>query len=353
MSSIPTALFSSNENLVSKTGYLINGILQLDIREAKLVVHQLSIIGSFSKILKYYDTLVLPCLQKLLSFAVFTEPRENEFVQREISLSDSTQLVRHKAASAMLKMGNNLPEILIQVIDQMIPAIIALDQSKQVYKRESRIYKEFLIAVVFGVDIPVERKQALLDVIIGEDFLELQTLKMHLANANSFLDYIGLHDLSNDCILNLQDEILSLQREMTAETRFKYDQLDKNRRKLTGVLASFWSWLRKSIDTSASKNIPETVNITWKKYFTVLVEFDVNFIQCLHSIWNPATWEPLDSQLKIILGMTPSEKAVLMQTEFSEATAEEVESKSKVRGTVIKIWGWLARSREAWYHVFT
>ena len=353
MASIPPELFSSDENLVSKTWYLINGILQLDIREAKLVVHQLSIIGSFSKILKYYDSLVLPCLQKLLSFAVFTEPHENEFVQRDLSLSDSTQLVRHRAASAMLKMGNNLPEILVQVIDQLIPAIVNLDQSKQVYKRESRIFKEFLIAVVFGVDTPVERKQALLDLIIGEDFLELQTLKIHLANTNSFLDYIGLHDLSNDCILNLQDEILSLHREMTSETRLKYDKLDQNRRKLTGVLASFWSWLRKSNYASTSKNTPETVNITWQKYFTILVEFDVNFIQCLHSIWNPATWEPLDSQLKIILGMTPSETALLMQTEISEASAEEVESKSKVRGTMIKIWGWLARSREAWYRVFT
>ena len=115
MSSLTPNELLSNERLVSETGFLINGILQLDIRDANIVMHQLSIIGSFSKIMKMFDNLIFPCLQKLLSFAVFTEDTESDCVSRGLPLADSTQSVRHKASSALLKMGTNLPDILINV----------------------------------------------------------------------------------------------------------------------------------------------------------------------------------------------------------------------------------------------
>ena len=141
------------------------------------------------------------------------------------------------------------------------------------------------------------------------------------------------------------DSIFSRTNPLAPETLAKYETFDDNRRKLTGVLASFWSWIRKSIEAAASLNNSGIVNIAWQKYVPILVTYDFEFIKCLHSLWNPATWEPLEPQLKILLGMTPSEKAVLLQIDVADNTTE---TKTGSNELVLKLWGWLARSREAW-----
>lgn len=281
LGAIPVSLIkdqeSRNPHLYNSTSTLLDGILSLEIVDVSIVVFQLPMLASFSPFMPAFPNLLFRCMEKFFALCSFTQPHEQAQINsspscsvESITLSDETIMVRRKASSALVKLGSSNADVFIPIMDQIAPAIMALASSNKLLKTESRILLEFLINIVSGSCLPLQKKGEYLAAVLGQQVLSLEAFVEPLSSRDAF--YRVLVPFPFEAWVGHVGSPSPLGPTVLA----RFEELDRWRRNFCNEILSFRHWIKKSHE--CAKKAQADISLLWQPYIPKILSICLQLI---------------------------------------------------------------------------
>lgn len=278
LGSIPVSLIkdqdSRNMHLFNSISTLLEGILSLEIVDVNIVTFQLPMLASFSPFMPAFPNLLFRCMEKFFSLCSFTQPHEQGQADtssvESIILSDETILVRRKASSALVKLGSSNPDVFIPILDQIAPAVMNLAVSKRLLKTESRILLEFLINIVSGSSLPLQKKAEYLAAVLEEPVRSLEAFVEPLSSRDAFYRIMVPFPLESWVPQIGSSAPPSL------DVMSQFEQLDRWRRNLCNEILSFRHWIKRSQE--CAKKTQADISLVWQPFIPKILSICLQLI---------------------------------------------------------------------------
>ncbi|KAI8898750.1 armadillo-type protein [Globomyces pollinis-pini] len=337
MISIPEEFLTGieqNQPLIFEMGQLLNAILDLSIQDLKIVVHQLSMVVTFSSVLKLYPALIYKCLEKFFFFCAFN------VTSSDAKANEDELAVRHRAASSILKLGLTIPDSLTPFFEQLLESITSMTKQHKIMKRESRLLTEFLIATMLGSSLPSNTHREYLNRILEPDLNDYNVLSKSLQEFGSFQKFCGIESLAKI----LSNPAIDLNLEKGED----FEQYNNNRKKLMGFISSFWQYLKRSFDVTKD-DLTKSQQL-WIPFLELLTPVVFSCISEVHNLWDANLLKSFPILLVKITLLTPRERMLAIDNEISkQANVNAVEH--SLDAEIFNIASWLGRMREVNYQL--
>jgi hypothetical protein len=289
-------------------------LVDFDTTDPLVVRQQLPMIVACAEAMAAKPDLLLKSLQKLFTFVIFKLPGEdvNGFQRPE------TKELRYKALSSLVKLGVAIPDVLIQLYNDIAASIKNLVDQNLLREGEKTLVMEFALCVVFNAKVPLESKAPYIQAIMEPYVAEWSSPALSngpLATSAGFLDFIGMNGMAQGFLANRSAQVLIVNLEPAIAQRIMDER--RNRSKLNGLVNSIASFLRRTVDPK-NKGKPAVVVDTkpaesiWSPYVRRIVPNLFLATKVIHETWSPSNWQSLPVELQYVTQMGLLEKKQAM-----------------------------------------
>ncbi|KAI9105243.1 armadillo-type protein [Phlyctochytrium arcticum] len=336
---------SLKESLLPQMMSLASSIVEYQANERSIIKTQLQMIVSFADFLEFEPQLLLKCLHKIFSFVTFTYPGESSASTRDGTVSETTRALRQKAASALVKLGAAMPNILMSIYQDISSAVFGLIERREVFSSEEAALREFLLSIVYYADAPLESKQQLFSSIVQPTLSKLAQHTQAMENQEDYLIHVsGIHLVASQAP-QLQME----KRQLEISNPSLNSELSKAREKRSEILmatSGISMLFKRTLSTKVAGNDIPALQL-WTPYFSQVLQMLLTLTRSIHRLWNPTIWENFPEPMRVVLHPTPQEKALYSGIEVPK----ESESTTVLLSQISAISRWLGGVRDQCYHV--
>jgi hypothetical protein len=320
-----TSEIAKKKEWVDELKELLTGLVSLEISDPHVLVYVIPMVATFSVVLPTFPDIALPVLEKLTMWSVFCPPEEQNCIPDYKEFSKDTALVRHAAASSLLKMASKIPDLMMMHIQQMAPFVIQLIQSNKYFSYEARLMMEVLVSIVMAS--ASSEKQHVLDAILNVHREDLVRLEALLSSRDTFMNHIGLdavYEYASNPLVS--KEILE---KGITERRWFLDQF-----------VHFGQYLKRSLELFKKHQAHHDL---WNAYIHQLVPLCVQTIVYVHELWAPQ-----QRYNSVFLNRLRAPTALEIGQTIS-MSKQEVKPVADTDVYFDSLWKWLSRVREQCY----
>lgn len=343
---------SAHDQIVVVLVATLQQLVDFDSTDPLVVRSQLPMIVACAEAMAAKPDLLLRSLQKLFSFTIFRLPGEDvQSWQRP-----ETKELRYKALSSLVKLGIAIPNILIQLYDDIASSIKNLVDQGLLREGEKTFLMEFALCVVFNAKVPAESKRPYMQAIMEPYVAEWSSTALAngpFAGSTAFLDFIGLSGMAQAFAVNKSMQTLIVNVDPAIGKRIVDERL--NRSKLNGLVNTVSTFLRRTVDPKNKSRVaagPEAkpLESIWNPYIPRLVPNLFRATKVIHETWNPANWQSLPVELQYVMHMGLVEKKQAMggSSAFVTSSLDDFADESLAKH-LDNIRTWLVAFRESTY----
>lgn len=336
----------AHDQMVAILVSVLQRLVDFNTMDPSIVKQQLPMIVACAEAMAAQPQLLLRSLEKLFSFAIFRLPGEDptQFHKPE------TKELRYKALSSLVKLGVAIPNVLIQLYNDIANSIKNLVDQNLLREGEKTLVMEFALSIVFNATAPLETKLPYIQAIMEPYVAEFQSPALAsgpLGSATGFLDFIGTGGMAQAFLQTRSMQALIASLDPALSKRIMDEHL--NRSKIYGLINSIASFLRRTIDPrNKARTDGKPVESFWPAYIPRVVPNLFRACKVVHETWNPANWASLPVELQYVMQMGLLEKKQAMGgSSLTAAAALDDLADGSLAKNLDNIRSWLVAFREA------
>ncbi|KAI9031353.1 armadillo-type protein [Hyaloraphidium curvatum] len=337
---------AGHTQIVAALVAVLQQLVAFDTQDPLIVRQQLPMIVSCAEAMAVQSDLLLQSLQKLFTFTTFRMPGEDP----ELAQRPESKELRYRALSSLVKLAIAIPNVLIQLYQDIAASIKNLVDQNLLREGEKTFLMEFAVCIVFNAAVPPESKiphiHAIMEPYVSE-FSSNVLANGPLLGAPSFLEFIGIGGMAQ-ALAQAGSFQTSVPLLGPAIAKRAMDER-QNRARLYALVNTFTSFLRRTVDVRGkAKSDAKLTDLVWNPYIPRIVPNLFRAIKVVHDAWDPQHWQGLPVELQYVLRMGLLEKKQAMGGSSFAPPLDDFADESLAKH-LDNIRSWLVAYRESSY----